>query len=162
VEHITKDLGAFKIKKLAQSANLTPPRKLVFCEFRKEMDLLEEALAQRNIITGRIDGSTPKNLKEATITSPHIQVLLLQVRTCSEGLNLQQYRDVYIVTPQWNPTIEHQAIARTYRIGQTSSQVNVYRFVMEHDQLGLDQNIETKVIKTQEIKKEESKLLMVK
>ena len=168
VEHIVKDLGAFK--KPSQPPQLTPSlggtkeasRKLVFCEFRKEMDLLEEALTQRNIITGRIDGSTPKNLKEATVASTTLQVLLLQVRTCSEGLNLQQYSDVYIVTPQWNPTIEHQAIARSYRIGQTSNQVNVYRFVMEHDQLGLDQNIETKVIKTQEIKKEESKLLMAK
>ena len=137
----------------------TPTRKLVFCEFRKEMDYLETALAKRNIITGRIDGATNKQLKDATITSPHIQVLLLQVRTCSEGLNLQQYSDIYIVTPQWNPTIESQAICRAYRIGQKAKQVNVFRFVMEDTSIGLSQNMETCVLLRQSAKKEEYKIL---
>ena len=64
-------------------------RKLIFCEFRKELDFLQDALNNSGIITGRIDGSTPKQLKQATIASDQIQVLLLQIKTCSEGLNLR-------------------------------------------------------------------------
>jgi hypothetical protein len=56
-------------------------------------------------------------------------VLILQIRTCSEGLNLQEYSDVYFVSPHWNPCVEDQAIARCYRMGQTS-QVRVFRFYM--------------------------------
>lgn len=134
-------------------------RKLVFCEFRKELDFLEYALKKHEILTGRIDGSTTKKLKESTIASPNIQVLLLQVRTCSEGLNLQQYSDIYIVTPQWNPTIEAQAICRVYRIGQQSSVVNVFRFVMEQDKDDFQDNMETRVIKSQQIKQEHTKIL---
>jgi hypothetical protein len=55
--------------------------------------------------------------------------LILQIRTCSEGLNLQEYSDVYFVSPHWNPCVEDQAIARCYRMGQTS-QVRVFRFYM--------------------------------
>jgi SNF2 family DNA or RNA helicase len=56
-------------------------------------------------------------------------VLILQIRTCSEGLNLQAYSNVYFVSPHWNPCVEDQAIARCYRMGQTS-QVRVFRFYM--------------------------------
>jgi len=56
-------------------------------------------------------------------------VLILQIRTCSEGLNLQSYSDVYFVSPHWNPCVEDQAIARCYRMGQTQG-VRVFRFYM--------------------------------
>ena len=133
-------------------------KKLIFCEFRKELDFLQDALNNNGIITGRIDGSTPKQLKEATIASDHIQVLLLQIKTCSEGLNLQKYSDVYIVTPQWNPTIEEQAVCRAYRIGQ-SNQVNVYRFVMDNEELGLEETMEMKVMTRQSVKREDRTIL---
>jgi SWI/SNF-related matrix-associated actin-dependent regulator of chromatin subfamily A3 len=32
--------------------------------------------------------------------------------------------------PQWNPTVEEQALARVYRMGQTK-EVTTIRFVME-------------------------------
>jgi hypothetical protein len=57
------------------------------------------------------------------------KVLILQIRTCSEGLNLQSYSDVYFVSPHWNPCVEDQAIARCYRMGQTNG-VRVFRFYM--------------------------------
>ena len=133
-------------------------RKLIFCEFRKELDFLQDALNNSGIITGRIDGSTPKQLKQATIASDQIQVLLLQIKTCSEGLNLQKYSDVYIVTPQWNPTIEEQAVCRAYRIGQ-SNQVNVYRFVMDNEELGLEETMEMKVMTRQSVKREDRAIL---
>jgi hypothetical protein len=75
-----------------------------------------------------IDGSVgPRQRAHIFASAP--RVLILQIRTCSEGLNLQEYSDVYFISPHWNPCVEDQAIARCYRMGQTS-QVRVFRFYM--------------------------------
>ena len=58
-----------------------------------------------------------------------MDVLILQIQTCCEGLNLQQFSEVYFVSPDWNPSIEDQAIARCHRFGQTEP-VIVFRFTM--------------------------------
>ena len=58
------------------------------------------------------------------------QVILLQIQTGCEGLNLQQYNEIYFVSPHWNPAVEQQAIARCHRIGQTKP-VHIYRFHMD-------------------------------
>ena len=72
-------------------------------------------------------------------------VLILQIQTACEGLNLQHYAEIYFTTPHWNPAVEDQAIARAHRIGQKKP-VNVYKFVTtfskidgESDQISLDQ-----------------------
>jgi SNF2 family DNA or RNA helicase len=116
-------------------------RKLVFCEYTKEMDYLEAKLHEHHIITGRIDGSTSQSLRQTYLKSDFIDVLILQVKTCSEGLNLQSFTDVYIVTPQWNPCTEAQAICRSYRLGQTQP-VRVFRFVMSFAASGLTKSVE--------------------
>ena len=55
-------------------------------------------------------------------------VLILQIKSGCEGLNLQDYNQVYFVSPHWNPAVEDQAIARAYRIGQKKP-VFVYKFI---------------------------------
>ena len=57
-------------------------------------------------------------------------VLILQIQTACEGLNLQEFSDVYFVSPHWNPFVEAQAIGRCHRIGQTR-EVRVFRFFMD-------------------------------
>ena len=51
--------------------------------------------------------------------SDDIVVLIMQLKSGSEGLNLQQYNAVFLVAPWWNPGVEAQAIARVHRLGQT-------------------------------------------
>lgn len=127
-------------------------RKLVFCEFHKEIDFLELALLKENIKVARIDGRTTKEMKKQIISSEDIEVMILQVKTCSEGLNLQHYNEVYLVTPQWNPCIELQAICRCYRIGQLNN-VNVYSFNMEaKEDLGFNGNMEIYIKQVQKSK----------
>ena len=46
-------------------------------------------------------------------------VLLVQIQSCCEGLNLQQFNNVFFTSPHWNPAVEDQAICRAHRIGQT-------------------------------------------
>ena len=55
-------------------------------------------------------------------------VLIAQIQTCCEGLNLQHFAEVYFTTPHWNPAVEDQAVARAHRIGQ-KDEVDVFRFM---------------------------------
>jgi SNF2 family DNA or RNA helicase len=104
-------------------------KSLVFCHYRREMTRLRDMLLRGGeddvaIIDGRVTGRERERILAA---AP--KVLILQIRTCSEGLNLQSYSDVYFISPHWNPCVEDQAIARCYRMGQTN-RVRVFRFYM--------------------------------
>ena len=58
-------------------------------------------------------------------------MIVLQIQTGCEGLNLQEhFSEVYFCSPNWNPAIEDQAVARCHRIGQTK-EVCVFKFVMD-------------------------------
>jgi SNF2 family DNA or RNA helicase len=106
-------------------------KSIVFCHFRREMTKLRDMLLLRGAggtDVAIIDGTVGAR-ERARIFALTPKVLILQIRTCSEGLNLQSYSDVYFISPHWNPCVEDQAIARCYRMGQTS-QVRVFRFYM--------------------------------
>lgn len=145
-------------------------RKLVFCHYREEIDALAMALKEMNITVEVIDGRTKKRTKKRCLeyapdanamrsvckTWNHIlnedvwsivdsylapEVMLLQIQTACEGLNLQHFQEIYFTSPHWNPAVEDQAIARAHRIGQTRP-VDVFHFVMEgfgDDTRSLDQ-----------------------
>ena len=53
-----------------------------------------------------------------------------QILAGGTGLNIQKASIVIMCEPQYKPSIENQAIARAYRIGQTSN-VTVYRLLGE-------------------------------
>jgi len=103
-------------------------RKILFTNFKGEIDYFMEKLTKNGIKTNFIDGRISKE-KRNTILTSNIDVLILQIKTGNEGLNLQEYNEIYFVTPNWNPKIEEQAIARCHRLGQCKT-VKVFRFVM--------------------------------
>ena len=75
------------------------------------------------------DGRTTQCYRNRLINEDN-EVIILQIQTGCEGLNLQKkFSEIYFVSPNWNPFIEEQAIARCHRIGQ-EKMVNVYRFNM--------------------------------
>ena len=61
------------------------------------------------------------------------------------GLNLTAANCVILLDPWWNPSIEEQAIDRTYRIGQERD-VTVLRLIAA-------QTIEEKIVRLQEVKR---------
>ncbi|ROV93846.1 hypothetical protein VMCG_08825 [Cytospora schulzeri] len=69
--------------------------------------------------------------------NPNVRVLLMTIETGAVGLNLTVANHVHIVEPQWNPSVEEQAIARALRMGQTR-EVTVFRYVLQNT---VEQNI---------------------
>lgn len=105
--------------------------KIIFCHFKTEIDVIADSLKLLGIT--RIfcyDGrnSNTANLQEICKT---IDVLIIQIQSGNEGLNLQNnFSEIYFVSPNWNPFIEDQAIARCHRIGQENN-VEVFKFEMQ-------------------------------
>ena len=127
--------------------------KLVFCHFHQEIDFVLNKLREIGYervasFDGRLTG-----VQKNKVLDSDLEVLVLQIQTGCEGLNLQKkYSEVYFVSPHWNPAVEEQAIARCHRIGQTKS-VQVYKYCMdsfdEHDG-----TIEQYIFDTQQCKKD--------
>ena len=104
--------------------------KIIFCSFRAEIDDIAARLRDNGIervVT--FDGRNSAGSRK-TILCERNDVLILQIQTGCEGLNLQEhYSEIYFVSPFWNPAVEDQAVARCHRIGQ-KKEVMVYRFEM--------------------------------
>ena len=104
-------------------------KKIVFCHFRGEIDYLMKELTERGIDADYLDGRKSKSDRDDILRrSP--DVLILQIKTACEGLNLQQYQEIHFTSPNWNPAVEDQAIARCHRIGQTKP-VDVFLYAMK-------------------------------
>ncbi len=116
-------------------------RKLLFCHFTKEIISFYHSLSSHNLNVAFIDGSTPSSSRNYFIHDLSIDILILQINSCSEGINLQHFSEIYFISPHWNPAIQQQAIARSHRFGQTKH-VHVFRFFMLspfNDSLSIDQ-----------------------
>jgi SNF2 family DNA or RNA helicase len=106
--------------------------KIIFCHYRQEIDEIKRRLMMAGfekivIFDSRLSlGKRMKLLNETVI-----EVLIIQIKTGSEGLNLQKnFSEIYFVSPNWNPAIQDQAIARCHRIGQTKD-VQVFHYIMD-------------------------------
>jgi SNF2 family DNA or RNA helicase len=120
--------------------------KIVFCHFREEIDTIAQRLRDGGIskiatFDGRVSGG-----KRQGILNEKNDVLILQIQTGCEGLNLQEnYSEIYFVSPHWNPAVEEQAIARCHRIGQ-KKEVVVNRFEMGNFVKDPDQQVDTRTV----------------
>lgn len=107
-------------------------QKIVFCHFRMEMDELKRRFEGIGMNVAIVDGRVTGKKRVAIFTGAEqkFDVLILQINTACEGLNLQDFNEIYFVSPHWNPAIEDQAVARAHRIGQKKD-VHVFRYYME-------------------------------
>ena len=115
--------------------------KLIFCHYRGEIDIIAERLKEAELNVQTFDGRTKHKDRNEILTNPNLDVLILQIQTGCEGLNLQHFNEVYFASPHWNPAVEDQAVARCHRIGQ-ENKVDVFRFEMG----GFQENAETRTL----------------
>lgn len=140
-----------KISALIKDISKTNEYSLVFCHFKSEMEIISNFLKkkgiqseifdgslnikERNKILSKFDGEKIKKIKTRIGTNKFIikdnkpRVLIIQIKAGGVGLNLQQFSEVYIVSPDWNPSNEIQAISRSHRIGQ-QKKVKVHKYTL--------------------------------
>ena len=102
-------------------------QKIVFCHFHEEIDIIMIRLIDTGMTVGVLDGRSKCSVADVEEND----VLIIQIQTGCEGLNLQRFNEIYFIGPHWNPAVEDQAVARCHRIGQLKPVV-VYRFIMEN------------------------------
>ena len=145
--------GNSKINAVAQfilSRKAMSRSAIVFCHFKFEMEILSALLSDTLSVLsfhGGIAQSMRRNILNQTP-----DVLIVQIQTGCEGLNLQQFQDVLFVSPSWNPAVHDQAIARAYRIGQKKD-VNVFSFIMESCFDTIDCSIDYYISNSQDAKR---------
>lgn len=121
---------------------------LIFSQFTTFLSQVKKRLDRMGLNYLYLDGATP--LKERARMVEQFQrgehkLFLISLKAGGLGLNLTAANCVILLDPWWNPSIEEQAIDRTYRIGQERD-VTVLRLIAA-------QTIEEKIVRLQELKR---------
>lgn len=106
----------------------TGEKTLVFSQFTKMLDLLEQLLEERGRRVYMLTGDTQRReaVMEKFTADPEPAIFLISLRAGGVGLNLQAAANVVHYDRWWNPQVEAQATDRAHRIGQTEP-VEVFR-----------------------------------
>ena len=108
-------------------------RVLIFSQFTRMLDLLEEYMVERRLPFARIDGSIAGEERQKRIdafNAPESStfVFLLSTRAGGLGINLASADTVIVYDSDFNPHRDIQALSRAHRIGQRKT-VLVLRLV---------------------------------
>ncbi|KAI0549689.1 SNF2 family N-terminal domain-containing protein [Xylaria curta] len=145
-----------KLNAVVQNVSLSGPgdKSIVFSYWTSTLDLISQLLGQAKVAYRQVDGRTSYAERSKALKTfredPGVVVLLMSIGTGAMGLNLTAANKVHIVEPQWNPSVEEQAIARALRMGQTQ-EVTIIRYVVEN-------TVEQNIINLQQKKKQLAKL----
>ncbi|KAI0441189.1 hypothetical protein F4803DRAFT_552380 [Xylaria telfairii] len=151
-----------KMSRLVQDVRdrMDEMKSIVFSCWTHTMDLAGRHLTEAGIDYLRIDGDTLMSKRQHILDEfdkdSGARVLLSDTElgvttgTGAFGLNITAARRVFILEPQWNPSVENQAIARTTRLNQKET-VLVIRYRIEG-------TVETEMLSQQKQKREIAKL----
>ncbi|KAK5407027.1 hypothetical protein LTR20_007467 [Exophiala xenobiotica] len=108
---------------------------IVFSFWKKSLNIVGSLLDKESLPYMRVDGSVSLNQRKRILAqfqaAEQGMVLLMTLGTGAVGLNnLSVANRIHILEPQWNPSIESQAIGRVLRLGQTKT-VSVVRYVVK-------------------------------
>lgn len=146
---------------------------IIFCNFIEEMNMIKDFLKNNNIESLIYNGKMNRKQKQETldqfshpfsiscfyknnlfpnelnklIIQKMPKVLLMQIKSGAVGLNLQNFSNVIFTTPDWNPSNEIQAIARSHRIGQ-KFRVNIHQLILQDENHEFD-TIDERILETQ-------------
>ncbi|KAF7503646.1 hypothetical protein GJ744_003424 [Endocarpon pusillum] len=124
-----------KIEKLMGDVvdRLSSTKSIIFSSWTRSLDLIAWHIKRLHIVFARIDGDTSICQRQAILDNfaadIETRVLLMTTGTGAYGLNLPVANRIFILEPQWNPSIEKQAIARAQRLLQNQS-VQVIRYIV--------------------------------
>ncbi len=126
------------LERLVQSLIPEGRKIIVFSQFTSTMDILQGFFHNLGISAFRLDGSTPREIRESDISDfmkpdpeeytpgaadggssmGRVPVYLLSTRAGGVGINLQAADTVIFFDSDWNPQQDLQAMSRAHRLGQ--------------------------------------------
>lgn len=114
------------LDKLLRSLFLKGHRTVIFSQFTKVLDILDDYCNMRGWKYCRFDGSTARAKRNYIINkfnAPESEdfVFLMSTRSGGMGINLQTADTCILFDSDWNPQPDIQAMARVHRIGQTKT-----------------------------------------
>lgn len=121
---------AKRLVELCQEASEEGRNILVFSFFRATLDKVCELMGRRvhGLVTGDVSSQKRQDIIDSFDRAQAGSVLVAQVQAGGVGLNIQAASVVIFCEPQIKPSLEHQAISRTYRMGQVRN-VLVHRLL---------------------------------
>ncbi len=132
VDDLNNSSKAQRLLEILEEAEDEERKVIVFSFF---LDTIQKiALLLQDKCYGPITGEIPPQRRQEIIDefddAPDGSVLVAQIQSGGTGLNIQSASVVVICEPQFKPSIENQAISRSYRMGQARN-VLVYRLLAE-------------------------------
>ncbi len=123
---------ALRLLELCDQAKEQGRKIIVFSFFLNTLRKAAQVLGERCMepITGGVSPQRRQEIIDAFHKAPDGAVLLSQVQAGGTGLNIQSASVIIFCEPQIKPSIENQAIARAYRMGQVRD-VLVYRLLAD-------------------------------
>jgi DNA excision repair protein ERCC-6 len=107
-------------------------RVLIFCQWKKMLNIIQHYTEQQGWKFGRLDGNTNVASRQRLVdefnTDDSYFGMLCTTRTGGVGLNLTGANRVILYDPDWNPQTDAQARARAWRFGQ-EREVTIYRLI---------------------------------
>jgi SNF2 family DNA or RNA helicase len=125
-----------RLADIVEAASEEGLKVIVFSFFRDVLAIVRQAceLVLPGAVYGPLTGSTApaerQRLIEALGEHEGGAVLVAQIEAGGVGLNIQSASVVVLCEPQWKPSTEAQAIARSHRMGQVR-RVQVHRLLLE-------------------------------
>jgi SNF2 family DNA or RNA helicase len=128
--------GATKVNKFKELIADASEPTLVFCNFKQEMDILGSLAMAAGYTVCFVRGGMSEKARTADIDETKKAaaegkptILFCQITAGNCGLNLQHLTRVIFYTQHWNPSVIDQALARSYRYGQTKP-VTIHHIVL--------------------------------
>ncbi len=114
------------VKKVAKAERLCDVLKqdaekcIVFTQYRRTQNMLEERLKRENVSCVVFHGEMSRTEKDAAITAFRGDArVLIATESAGQGVNLQHCRRIVNYDLPWNPMRVEQRIGRVHRLGQT-------------------------------------------
>ena len=131
---------------------------IIFCSFRKEIELFVQELKSTTAIFTYYGNMTESEKKEqidgakASLAAGQRTVMLVQINSGGTGLNLQFMNRVIFMSPWWNAALMDQAVGRVVRFGQTKP-TYVYHIHLKQEEDAKTMNIDRFMFKKTEEKR---------
>ncbi len=122
-----------RLLEIVEEATDNDRKVIVYSYFRDVLDRVHAALGPLAMgpLTGSVTGPRRQELVDEFSNRHEPAVLVSQIEAGGIGLNIQAASVVIIAEPQWKPSTEEQAIARSHRMGQIRP-VEVHRLLTEN------------------------------